>query len=281
MAEVKWIKIVVDIFDDEKIRIIEKMPEGDAMIVIWFKLLCVAGKSNSNGFLMLTEELAYTEDMLASLFGRDPRLVSLAIKTFERMGMIEVVDNVLLLTNWVKHQNAEKLATIREQTKMRTREYRERLKLGDANSVTAASPMRHPSQENKNKTKNKSKNLEREEEREGRRSNPARARADDHDTDSLTAYISSNLYNLTPGNWEQLREIMEDGMSAEMVKLAVDAANAQNARTVAYVMSVLNKWLTAGYRTPDDVKAAEAKRQAKNELPKRQPPRRAEGFEYE
>ena len=44
MAEVKWIKIVTDVFDDEKILLIESLPEADSIIVIWFKLLCLAGK---------------------------------------------------------------------------------------------------------------------------------------------------------------------------------------------------------------------------------------------
>ena len=44
MAEVKWIKIVTDIFDDEKILLIETLPEADSIIVIWLKLLCLAGK---------------------------------------------------------------------------------------------------------------------------------------------------------------------------------------------------------------------------------------------
>ena len=78
--------------------------------------------------------------------------------------------------------------------------------------------------------------------------------------DDLTAYITANLYTPTSGNWAALREIMADGMSTDMVKLAVDAANAQNARTISYVMTVLNKWLVAGHRTPEDVKAAEADR---------------------
>lgn len=77
---------------------------------------------------------------------------------------------------------------------------------------------------------------------------------------ALTAYITDNLHALTPGNWEQLREIMEDGMSAEMVRLAVDAANAQRVRSFAYMMSILEHWFTAGYRTPEEVREAERKR---------------------
>ena len=41
MAEIKWIKIATNIFDDEKLLLIETMPEADAIIVIWFKLLCI------------------------------------------------------------------------------------------------------------------------------------------------------------------------------------------------------------------------------------------------
>ena len=56
MAEVKWIKIVTNIFDDEKIRYIETLPSGDEMIVIWFKILCLAGRSNSSGLLMIDRQ---------------------------------------------------------------------------------------------------------------------------------------------------------------------------------------------------------------------------------
>ena len=49
MAEVKWIKITTDVFDDEKILLIESMPSADSIITIWFKLLILAGKQNNNG----------------------------------------------------------------------------------------------------------------------------------------------------------------------------------------------------------------------------------------
>lgn len=46
MAEIKWIKLSVNMFDDEKIKLIETMPEADTIIVIWVKLLALAGRSN-------------------------------------------------------------------------------------------------------------------------------------------------------------------------------------------------------------------------------------------
>ncbi|MBP0987378.1 MAG: phage replisome organizer N-terminal domain-containing protein, partial [Oscillospiraceae bacterium] len=70
MSDVKWIKIVTDIFDDEKILLIEAMPERDAIIVIWFKLLCLAGKQNNGGVFMLSDRIAYTDEMLSVIFRR-------------------------------------------------------------------------------------------------------------------------------------------------------------------------------------------------------------------
>ena len=68
MSDVRWIKITTDIFDDEKIQLIESMPEGDTLIVIWFKLLVLAGKQNYSGVLALGDKVFYTEDMLTTVF---------------------------------------------------------------------------------------------------------------------------------------------------------------------------------------------------------------------
>ena len=64
-SDVKWIKIVTDIFDDEKIILIESMPDADCIIVLWFKLLCLAGKQNNDWVFMLNERMPYTDEMLA------------------------------------------------------------------------------------------------------------------------------------------------------------------------------------------------------------------------
>lgn len=107
MAEVKWIKITTDVFDDEKILLIESMPSADSIITIWFKLLILAGKQNNNGVFMMSNKLPFTDEMLATIFHRDLNTVRLALKTFEEFGMIEVVDNVITIPNWNKHQTLD------------------------------------------------------------------------------------------------------------------------------------------------------------------------------
>ena len=96
MAEVKWIKIVTDIFDDEKILMIESLPEKDSIIVLWFKLLCLAGKQNNSGVFMFNDRIPYTDEMLSTIFRRPLNTVRLALSIFEEYGMIEIVNNTII-----------------------------------------------------------------------------------------------------------------------------------------------------------------------------------------
>ena len=128
MAEVKWIKLTTDIFDDEKILMIEALPSADTIIVIWFKLLAFAGKSNNNGVFMMSNRIPYTEEMLAAIFRRDSNTVKLALKTFEQFGMIEIVDNVITIPNWDKHQSLDAYEKKKERDRRLQAERRARQK---------------------------------------------------------------------------------------------------------------------------------------------------------
>lgn len=112
--EVKWIKIVTDIFDDEKILLIESMPEADSIIVMWFKLLCLAGRQNNSGVFMLNGRIPYTDEMFATIFRRPLNTVRLALKVFEEYGMIEIINNAVTIPNWSKHQNLDQIERNRE-----------------------------------------------------------------------------------------------------------------------------------------------------------------------
>lgn len=107
MADVKWIKIATDIFNDEKILLIESLPEADTIITIWFKLLCLAGRQNNAGVFVMNDKIAYTDKMLATIFRRKETSVQMALKVFQDFGMIEIVDNVITIPKWDKYQKLD------------------------------------------------------------------------------------------------------------------------------------------------------------------------------
>lgn len=128
MADVKWIKITTDIFDDEKILLIESLPDAYAIITVWFKLLCLAGKQNNSGVFMMGR-IPYTDKMLATIFRMKETTVTMALRTFEEFGMVEIVDGVITIPNWGKHQNLEQLEERRKYQREYQREYRKKQKL--------------------------------------------------------------------------------------------------------------------------------------------------------
>ena len=163
MADVKWIKITTDIFDDEKILLIESLPEADSIIVIWFKLLCFAGKTNNNGVFLMNDRIAYTDSMLATIFRRKETTVRLALETFEKFGMIERIDNVITIPNWNKHQTLDAY----ERKKERDRQYQAERRAEKKALISKSSDKSYD--ESSDKSSDKSSDvvsLEKEEEKE-------------------------------------------------------------------------------------------------------------------
>lgn len=136
MAEVEWIKVSTGMFEtSRKIKQIELMKNGDGILVIWLKLLLLAGNINDGGAIYITEDKPYDITSLAGELRRPVSLVKQALDVFEGYGMIENDGGIIYLTSWEKYQSAEKLDIIREQTRKRVekcrRKKREDVTLGN------------------------------------------------------------------------------------------------------------------------------------------------------
>lgn len=129
MAEVKWIKIVTDIFDNKKIKQIEKIPNGDTILVIWFKLIVLAGVTNDDGLVYITDEIPYNSETLSNEFNKPLNEIKIALDIFQKFKMIEIIDDFIRLKNWQQYQNVDGLEKIRSQTRLRVQKYRENQRL--------------------------------------------------------------------------------------------------------------------------------------------------------
>ena len=119
-----WIKLSTGIFDDEKIKLIELLPEGDSLLIIWLKLLCFAGKTDNDGVFKLTEKIPYNEEMLAGVFNRKLTTVRTALNVFQDYGMLEIIDGAYALPNWAKYQNdSDALSKSKEKNRIRQKKW--------------------------------------------------------------------------------------------------------------------------------------------------------------
>lgn len=134
MAEVKWIKITTDMFDNRKIKHLRRLPDGNNIVLIWVMLLTMAGRCNANGMIFLTENIPYTPKMLADELDFEENTVQLALQALENLGMIVTNNGYFAIAGWEEYQNIEGMEKIREQNRIRKQRQREKEKLLPNNS---------------------------------------------------------------------------------------------------------------------------------------------------
>ena len=228
MSEIKWIKITTDIFGDEKMCLIDALPDRDAIIVIWIKLITLAGKLNRKGVLAISKNIIYTDETLAQTFHRPLNTVRMALEVFEKFGMVEKIDGVIVLPNWEKHQNIDGMEKIKEQNRNRAARHRQKQKLLAQNNES-------------NVTNNvMDKDIE------------------INNTVMISSSLSESLKNsgihLTDKSHQQLLDYVGlDGMSFDMLNRAVEKTSGSHKPSFNYLIAILESWKKKGFTSIEQV----------------------------
>ncbi|MGU4018704.1 phage replisome organizer N-terminal domain-containing protein [Listeria monocytogenes] len=258
MSGIQWIKLSVNMFDDEKIKLLEKMPEGNQMLIVWIRLLALAGKTNDKGRIYLNENVPYTEDMLATLFNRDVGIIRVTLHTLQSFGMIQKTENGLIeIENWEKHQNVDGMERVREQTRKRVEKHRKamqqnRIASGDSKgnkecNVTSSVTV----------TQSNAIDIDKELDKDINNNNNS-------DLNFKDFWEQNGFGMMLPVEMEKLLAWVDDfAGNREIVMKALEVTSEQgaNKRNYAYVNKILKNWENRGFKTIADVDAAEKQRQ--------------------
>ena len=133
MAEVKWIKLTTDMFDNRKIKHLRRLPEGNNIVLIWVMLLTMAGRCNASGMIFLTENIPYTPKMLADELDFEESTVQLALQVLEQLNMITTNQGFFAIAGWEEYQSVDKMEKLRAQTRKRVEKHREKQRLLQSN----------------------------------------------------------------------------------------------------------------------------------------------------
>ena len=242
MSEIKWIKITTDIFDDEKMCLIDALPDRDAIIVIWIKLITLAGKLNTKGVLAISKNIVYTDEMLAQTFHRPLNTVRMALEFFEKFGMVEKIDGVIMLPNWEKHQNIDGMEKIKEQNRNRAARHRQKQKLlaqNNESNVTDNVTVTHGNALDKDEELDKDIEII-------------------NNKVMISSSLSENLKNsgihLTDKSHQQLLDYVGlDGMSFDMLNRAVEKTSGSHKPSFNYLIAILESWKKKGFTSIEQV----------------------------
>ena len=220
MASVKWIKLNVDMFDDEKIKLIQAMPEGDALLLVWIKLILLAGKTNEGGYIYINDNMPYTEEMLSVIINKPLTIIRLALDTFTSLGMIESDEKGIYLVNFEKHQSLDKMQEIREYNRLAQQRHREKIKCQKMSLTSQQS-----NETDIDKEEDKDIDIKKENRKEK----------------SSCYYAERQWRRLLNGTEIDAFNSFDDAYGMEKVKEAINISCMQNKCTASYVKGILTK----------------------------------------
>lgn len=121
----EWFKVMCNLMDHRKIKLIRKGPEGDSLVLLWLLILAEAGKSSHGGYLMISDTMPYTAETIGMVADMPLPIVQLGLKTFSVLGMIDQDEGVVFIKNWAKYQSEDKLEARRETDRKRKQRQRD------------------------------------------------------------------------------------------------------------------------------------------------------------
>ncbi|AFS42130.1 gp19 [Streptococcus pneumoniae] len=199
---------------------------------------------NTKGVLTISKNIVYTDEMLAQTFHRPLNTVRMALEVFEKFGMVEKIDGVIMLPNWEKHQNIDGMEKIKEQNRNRAARHRQKQKLLAQNNES-------------NVTDNVMDNV-----------TVTHGNALDKELDKdieinnnkvmISSSLSENLKNsgihLTDKSHQQLLDYVGlDGMSFDMLNRAVEKTSGSHKPSFNYLIAILESWKKKGFTSIEQV----------------------------
>lgn len=128
MADVKWIKLTTDMFDNRKIKHLRRLPDGNNIVLLWIMLLTMAGRCNAGGMIFLTENIPYTPKMLADELDFEENTIILGLQALENLNMVVTNDGCFTIAGWEEYQNIDGMEKIKEQNRIRQKNWYDRKK---------------------------------------------------------------------------------------------------------------------------------------------------------
>jgi predicted phage replisome organizer/uncharacterized phage protein (TIGR02220 family) len=199
-----WLKLEKDFLDSKYIKIIKGVPNGTDYILFYLALMLAS--VDTVGHLRFTELVAYNEQMLASLTGTNIDIVRAAMKMFQELGMIRILEDGTIFMPDVPRLTGKESESAERVRRFREREKQKALQCN--NDVTKC---------NDNKEKEKEEEKQRTENRE--------QQEEQLPYDEIIAYLNekcSSRYRATDSTKKLIRARMEEGFTKDDCFTVID-----------------------------------------------------------
>lgn len=254
-----WIKLRDSFMTSDAVDFMMSQP-GGANYVVLYQMLCLKTINTGGRLSRQIGEIIIPYDVEkirrdCKWFSTDT--VRIALDLYKRFGLIyEDVDGTLVLTehkqlvgsetNWAAQKRIQRSSTP---------------EIASGQCPPNVHENVHPDIRDKDTRDKRLDTRERDKEKDVVVCNPFGDNDENErpDLTSVEIYATSNLQYLSPYNMQELISF-RDSLPDDLIRYAIDQACANGVRTYAYTKSILNNYVSSGFKCIGDVQAHEAQR---------------------
>lgn len=236
-----WLKLDKDFLKSSQIKVIKNMPNGKDYVIFYLALMLESVETI--GHLRFSNLVPYNEEMLASVTDTNVDIVRTAVKIFESLGLMEILDDGTIYMTQVAEMTGKESESAERVRRYRLKQ-KQQLALQGNGNVT-----------------NSNDNKEKQEQRTIKNNNEEIINNNLETTTTTNIYsnIESNFgRTLSPMEYETIQSWLLS-YEENIINYAVRIAIMNNKRTFNYVNGILKNWKANGYSTLQDIKDHEEK----------------------
>lgn len=259
-----YLKLKDNFFDTDEIIILESMQDGYLYSNILLKLYLRSLKYD--GRLMFNERIPFNSTMLSQVTRHNVGVIEKAMQIFQELNLVEILDNGAIymsdIQNFIGKSSTEG---------DRKRQYRRQIET-EKNAKILLDGTNVQTNVGQTTTRDRDRDRVRVRDRVRGRDNNARAREEENqlplpplNSGYIKKYIDSIRPTASKFEIDQLTSYEEDGISGEVIELAIEEALLNNKPSLKYIKAILDRCLSEGILTAEQFKAKkEAYKSAKD-----------------
>lgn len=228
-----WLKLDKDFLKSSQIKVIKNMPNGKDYVIFYLALMLESVETI--GHLRFSNLVPYNEEMLASVTDTNVDIVRTAVKIFESLGLMEILDDGTIYMTQVAEMTGKESESAERVRRYRLKQkQKQQLALHCNGNVTNS---------NDNKEEDKQSTENKEDVQEDLLQTT---------TNNIFNYIEQNFgRTIAPIEYETIKNWLslsfEKNDIEKIICYAVKIAVMSNKRTFGYINGILNNWIGCNY----------------------------------
>ena len=226
-----WLKLNKDFLKSSQIKVIKNMPNGKDYVIFYLALMLESVETI--GHLRFSNLVPYNEEMLASVTETNVDIVRTAVKIFESLGLMEILDDGTIYMTQVAEMTGKESESAERVRRYRLKQ-KQQLALQCNGNVTNS---------NGNKEEDKQSTENKEDVKEDLLQTT---------TNNIFNYIEQNFgRTIAPIEYEKINSWLslsfEKNDIEKIICYAVKIAVLSNKKTFGYINGILNNWIGCNY----------------------------------